>query len=165
MNDPHGWLPWQLLDKASMKFYPKLWPILNTELIPKLYPTFSLKLFTKYPRKDPKIVHKIITEILKRCPLNCSQGSKLTIALTPKFPLKLPTKKTKKRPQTCHQNITEIPKMSQKNQNIVELQGRRNAIDFDIVFSSISKDAKLLMDPVQSKPGIRKSFWIDIFKN
>ena len=47
--------------------------------------------------------------------------------------------------------------------NIVELQGRRNAIDFDRVVSSISKDAKVLMgdplmDPVQSKPGIRKSF-------
>ena len=74
-------------------------------------------------------------------------------------------------PKLVHQNITEIPKMSPKlfrncppkNQNIVELQGRRNAIDFDRVVSSISKDAKLLMgdplmDPVQSKPGIRKSF-------
>ena len=58
-----------------------------------------------------------------------------------------------------------MPKIAPKIQNIGELQGRRNAIDFDIVVSSISKDAKLLMDPVQSKPGIRKSFWIDIFKN
>ena len=35
------------------------------------------------------------------------------------------------------------------------IQGHRNAIDFDTDVSNISKDAKFLMDPVQSRPGIR----------
>ena len=35
------------------------------------------------------------------------------------------------------------------------IQGHWNAIDFDIDVSNISKDAKFLMDPVQSRPGIR----------